>query len=175
MTDEMKQPKTRITRASARSKGRELQKWTCQQISDLLNIPWGKDELIASREASQTGTDVRLIGEAKERFPFSVECKAQETWSVLAWAKQAEANRVKGTDWLLVMKKSRIRPIVAMDAEKFFNLQQTISEAENMKALLRGARLHLNNHKCLEPKDERCDICYLLDEIDSVLLRKVPE
>lgn len=78
--------------------------------------------MIASREMGQPGTDVRLIGEAKERFPFSVECKNQEVWSVPAWIEQAKSNQAPGTDWLLVLKKNRIPPVVIMDAERFFTL-----------------------------------------------------
>ncbi len=121
-----KKKKKRISVASAKAKGRSLQQWTCQMISDLLNIPWGKDELIASREASQTGTDVRLIGEAQERFPYSVECKWQETWSLPAWIKQARSNKKEGTDWLLVCKRSHQDPIVVMDAARFFELLKTM-------------------------------------------------
>jgi len=113
---------SKIKTSSAKQKGRSLQQWTCQKISDLLGIPWGKDEMIASREASQSGTDVRLVGEVKERFPFSVECKWQETWNVIQWIKQAEDNRQEGTDWLLVMKKNRVRPVVTLDAEVFFEI-----------------------------------------------------
>lgn len=113
---------TRIRIRSAKAKGRLLQQWTCKKISDLLQLPWGKDELIASREASQSGTDVRLIGEAQERFPFSVECKAQENWAIPAWIKQAKKNRQVGTYWLLIVKKRREDPVVVMDAEIFFHL-----------------------------------------------------
>ena len=117
-----KDVKKRIKNSSAKSKGRELQNWACRKISELLGIPWGKDELIASREASQAGTDVRLIGEAKTRFPFSVECKRCESWAIPAWIKQAKANQAKGTDWLLIVKKNREDPIVVMDANAFFEL-----------------------------------------------------
>lgn len=112
----------RIKTSSAKAKGRNLQQWVCKKISELLDIPWGKDELIASREMGQPGTDVRLVGEAQERFPFSVECKWQESWSVLAWIKQAQENQKAGTDWLLVIKKNRIKPVVVMDGERFFEL-----------------------------------------------------
>ncbi len=118
----VEEKKRKIKRSSAKAKGRTLQQWTCQKISDLLGIPWGKDEMIASREASQTGTDVRLVGEAKEKFPFSVECKYQETWSIPTWIKQAKENEKEGTDWLLIMKKNRVSPVVVMDAEAFFAL-----------------------------------------------------
>ncbi len=112
----------RIKTSSAKAKGRNLQQWACQQISDLLGLPWGKDELIAPREASQSGTDVRLIGEARERFPFAVECKHQETWSVPAWIKQAKAYQRNGSDWLLILKRNRLSPVVVMDAKRFFAL-----------------------------------------------------
>ncbi len=115
----MKKP---ISRSSAKAKGRSLQQWACKQISELIDLPWGKDEMIASREASQSGTDVRLVGKAKELFPFSVECKYQETWGVPAWIKQAKDNQEKGTDWLLIARKNRMSPIVIMDAERFFKL-----------------------------------------------------
>ena len=114
--------KKRIKTSSAKAKGRNLQKWTCQKISELLGIPWGKDELIASREMGQSGTDVRLVEEAQERFPFSVECKYQETWSVPSWIKQAKENQKEGTDWLLIMRKNHKEPVVVMDGERFFEI-----------------------------------------------------
>jgi hypothetical protein len=114
--------KKRIKTSSAKAKGRNLQKWTCQKISELLGIPWGKDELIASREMGQSGTDVRLVEEAQERFPFSVECKYQETWSVPSWIKQAKKNQKEGTDWLLIMRKNHKEPVVVMDGERFFEI-----------------------------------------------------
>jgi hypothetical protein len=120
--------KKQIKTSSAKAKGRSLQQWTSQQISDLLGIPWGKDELIASREMGQNGTDVRLLGEAQERFPFSVECKNQERWDVLAWIKQAQKNQKEGTDWLLICKKNQTKPVVIMDAMKFFELLKGIEE-----------------------------------------------
>ena len=122
---------TKIKPSSAKAKGRALQNWTCEKISELLGIPWGKDESIASREMGQPGTDIRLVGEAQERFPFSVECKWQESWSVLAWIKQAQENQKAGTDWLLVMKKNRIKPVVVIDAERFFELLGKIGGKAN--------------------------------------------
>ncbi len=112
-----------ISIASRKAKARKLQQWVCQKVSDLLKIPWGKDELIASREMGQSGVDVKLIGVAKEQFPFSVECKWQETWSIPEWVKQAKANQKEGTDWLLVCKRKNEKPIIIMDAGEFFLLQ----------------------------------------------------
>ena len=101
-----------------------MQQWVCRQISALLDLPWGKDTLIASREMGQSGTDVRLLGDAAVRFPFSIECKNQETWSLPTWIEQARRNQAPGTRWLLIVKKNRLAPIAVMDAEEFFSLWQ---------------------------------------------------
>ncbi len=107
---------------SAKAKGRKLQQWTCEQISRLIGLPWGPDMHIASREGGQSGTDVRLSKEALKRFPFSIECKNQENWSIHSWIKQAKKNQKKETDWLLVCKRNRQDPVIIMNAESFFKL-----------------------------------------------------
>lgn len=111
---------------SAKNKGARLQKWVAEKISTLLDIPCGKDELIASREMGQSGTDVRLIGKAKKLFKYSIECKNQESWALPAWIKQAKSNQSKGTDWLLFIKKNRHEEIAVMSAEVFFKIQGEI-------------------------------------------------
>ena len=120
--------KKRISVQSAKAKGRKLQQWVADKISKLTDIPWGKDELIASREMGQSGTDIRLIGKAKQLFPFSVECKWQETWSIPSFIKQAKANQQKDTDWLLFCKRNSEDPIVVLDAAVFFKLLKRINE-----------------------------------------------
>lgn len=129
MTEENPKPSSaRIKTSSAKAKGRNLQNWVCQKISELIKLPWGKDEPIAPREMGQSGTDVRLVGEARTLFPFSVECKNQKTWNMKKFIDQARDNCLIGTDWLLICKRAsrtqsdRINPVVVMDAEAFFNL-----------------------------------------------------
>lgn len=116
--------------SSCKAKGRRLQGLVAQKISDVLKIPWGKDELIRSREMGQSGTDISVIGLAKELFPFSSECKNQETWSVLQWIKQAKSNTKEGSNWLLFCKKNHIDPVVIMDMEHFFSLYKRLLIAE---------------------------------------------
>ncbi len=123
--------KKRITVESAKQKGREFQYWVSQKISELLGLPWGRDELIAPREGGHIGTDIRLIGEAKKRFPYSVEAKWQETWDVPGWIRQAKKNQQEGTDWLLIIKKNRMDPVIVMAAERFFDLQRRALENDN--------------------------------------------
>ena len=112
--------------ASAKSKGRMLQQLVANKIGEILNMPVGCNECIASREGGQSGTDVRLIGEAKKNFPYSIECKRQEAWSVHGWIEQAKKNQEEGTDWLLVCKRNRSNPVVIMDMDAFFKLYEKV-------------------------------------------------
>lgn len=118
--------KARIKPSSAKSKGRELQKWVCKKISDLTGFPWGSngktDCPIESRPMGQSGTDVRLESCVKTIFPYSIECKRCESWSVPAWIEQAKSNQEEGTEWLLICKKNHSSPVVIMDAEVFFRI-----------------------------------------------------
>lgn len=74
----------------------------------------------------QSGIDVRLSKEVLKVFPFSPECKAQETFSISAWIEQAKANQIPKTDWLLCVKKKRMKPIIIIDGEVFFELIRKI-------------------------------------------------
>ena len=117
--------------ASAKAKGRRFQQEITQKIAELLNLPWGPDELIASREMGQQGVDVRLIGDALKQFPYSIEAKSQQTWAIPQWIEQAEANLIPNTNWLLICKRSqkkgvKQRKIVVLDYDHFFNLIQSI-------------------------------------------------
>jgi len=117
--------KKRIKISSGKAKARRLQNWVAKKISEITGIDCGKDCMIEGREMGQSGVDVKLYGVAKEKFPFSVECKYQETWSIPAFIKQAKENKEKGTDWLLVLKKNRHEEIVIMDADAFFDIYDT--------------------------------------------------
>ncbi len=110
----------KIKISSGKAKARELQKWVCNEISKLTGISWGKDLDIESREMGQSGVDVKLRGEAQKSFPFSVECKRQESWNVHSWIKQAKDNQKEGTDWIIFARRSHEDSVVIMDAEAFF-------------------------------------------------------
>jgi len=108
--------------SSAKAKGRRLQQWVAKKISDVLNIPCGKDELIESREMGQTGVDVKLYGEAKEKYPYSIETKNTETWQLPATIRQVKTNIKKGTTWQIFLSKNHYDPVMIMDAEDWFKL-----------------------------------------------------
>ena len=108
--------------SSAKKKGRLLQLWVAERISELTGYEHGKDKPIESRPMGQDGTDIRMEKAVLEEFPFSVECKNQETWQPHKWIEQAVKNQLKNTDWLLVCKRNRARPVIMMDAKAFFKL-----------------------------------------------------
>jgi hypothetical protein len=119
--------------SSCKAKMRKLQYYFCSLISEATGLPWGKDCPIESRPSGQNGTDVRLDDKALKLFPFSVECKNQETWSLPAYIKQSQTNQVEGTDWLLVLSKNEAGmkamgledpkdPIVVLPAKTFFKV-----------------------------------------------------
>lgn len=108
--------------SSVKAKGRRLQQWVSKWISKITKIPCGKDCLIESREMGQSGVDVKLIGEAKKLYPFSVECKNTEKWDLPRYIHQAKENCMPGTYWQVFLSKNRFSPIVIMDAECFFRL-----------------------------------------------------
>ena len=98
---------TILKTSSCKAKGRKLQQYVAEQISNILDIPWGKDELIRSRGMGQSGVDVPVLGKAKEKFPWSVECKNTEKLNLWDAIRQARDNQQDGTDWLLVVKKNQ--------------------------------------------------------------------
>lgn len=109
-----------ISVASRKAKGRRLQKEIAEYISNLLNIPAQKDGDIEPRPMGQTGRDVILRGEAKERFIFTgIECKAQESLNI--WQALAQAEEHGGKP-IVFFKRNRSDTYAVMKVEDFFEL-----------------------------------------------------
>ena len=114
----------KIKTSSAKSKGRNLQYWVCERIAKIFNIKFIQSDdtcLVHSREMGQHGTDICLRGELYNKFPFDVECKAQESLNISDWVRQARVNAKENRDWLVVFKKQTIggEPLVLMDWSTF--------------------------------------------------------
>ena len=100
-----------ISVASRKSKGRNLQKFICQEISELIGTNYNQQDdqcLIHSREMGQAGIDIILRGNAIVEFPFSVEAKCSEGLNLLETYNQVLSNVVKGTDWMIVHQRKSI-------------------------------------------------------------------
>ena len=123
----------KISRRAGKEKGKSLQRWACKQVSQLTGFKWGPpgtDLPIEPRAMGQSGADVRLEPAVQALFPYAVECKAQETWSVPAWIRQTKANCREDLHWLLIAKRNHHPPVVIVDAEHFFTLLQKRNEVE---------------------------------------------
>lgn len=114
--------------SSRKGKGRGLQYWVCERIAKMFSIDFIQSDdtcLVHSREMGQHGTDIIVRGEIYNKFPFDVECKAQENLNIPEWVRQARENNKKdGRDWLVVFKKQTIGgdPLVIMDWNCFEKL-----------------------------------------------------
>jgi hypothetical protein len=113
----------RIKVSSAKAKGRNLQKWAVEKIAGLLeyDLPKDKDDShIRSREMGQSGVDVVLSKKAKQKFPFAVECKNQESINLPEFMKQAKSNSGEHT-WPVLIVKNKIlkEPLLVMEWDTF--------------------------------------------------------
>ena len=64
---------------SAKAKGRKLQQWVRDQIIEQLEV---HPEDIESRSMGAGGEDLIMARAARQKFPFSVECKNVEKLNV---------------------------------------------------------------------------------------------
>ena len=106
---------------SAKAKGRNLQKWTRERQIEELNI---HPEDIKSTSMGAGGEDVIMARAAREKFPYSIECKNQEKLNVWSAYDQAESNS-GNYEPLVVIKRNRQKPLVVLDAEYFMKLHKS--------------------------------------------------
>ena len=103
---------------SAKAKGRKLQQWVRDQIIEQLEV---HPEDIESRSMGAGGEDLIMARAAREKFPYSIECKNVEKLNVWEAYKQASENS-KNYEPLVVMKKNNHKTLVVLDAESFVKL-----------------------------------------------------
>ena len=104
--------------STAKAKGRRLQQWMRTLLIEELEVA---PEDIESRPMGSQGEDLIMARAAREKFPFSIECKNQESLNVWRAWEQASENSGK-YDPILVIKKNNVKPLVVVDAEYFVNL-----------------------------------------------------
>ena len=105
---------------SAKAKGRRLQ----QQFRELLIEELGiHPEDIESRSMGAGGEDIIMARAARQKFPYSIECKNVEKLNVWEAYKQAEENS-KDYEPVVVMKKNNHKTLVVIDAEHFVKIHK---------------------------------------------------
>ena len=103
---------------SRKAKGRRLQNQFMQLLIEKLDID---PEDIESRSMGAGGEDLIMSKAARNKFPYSVECKNQERMNI--WQAWEQANNNKGIyEPLVVIKKNGVKPLVVLDAENFLDM-----------------------------------------------------
>ena len=103
---------------SRKAKGRRLQQQFMQLLIEKLDID---PEDIESRAMGSGGEDLIMSKAARTKFPYSVECKNQESLNI--WKAWEQANGNKGLyEPMVVIKKNGVRPLVVLDAENFLEM-----------------------------------------------------
>ena len=103
---------------SRKAKGRRLQQQFMQLLIEKLDID---PEDLESRSMGAGGEDLIMSKAARTKFPYSVECKNQESLNI--WKAWEQANGNKGLyEPLVVIKKNGVRPLVVLDAENFLDM-----------------------------------------------------
>ena len=105
---------------SAKAKGRRLQQWVRDQLIEELDV---HPEDIESRSMGAGGEDLIMARAARQKFPYSIECKNVEKLNVWEAYKQAEENS-KDYEPVVVMKKNNHKTLVVIDAEHFVKIHK---------------------------------------------------
>ena len=107
---------------SAKSKGRKFQQWVRDLLIEKLDI---HPEDIESRSMGAAGEDIMMARSARNLFPFSIECKNQQSVNIWKSYEQAEANS-GDYEPIVFLKRNNINPLVLVDAEYFVELHKKI-------------------------------------------------
>ena len=103
---------------SAKQKGRKLQQWFRDLLIEELEV---HPEDIESRSMGAGGEDLIMARAARAKFPYSIECKNQE--SVNVWKSYDQAKENSGNyEPIVIIKRNKSKPLVLIDAEHFVNL-----------------------------------------------------
>ena len=105
---------------SAKAKGRRFQQWVRDKLIEVLNI---HPEDIESRSMGAGGEDLIMARAAREKFPYSIECKNQESLNI--WKSYEQAQQNSGNyEPIVVIKRNNIKPLVLVDADYFVELHK---------------------------------------------------
>ena len=105
---------------SAKAKGRRLQQWFRDLLIENLGV---HPEDVESRSMGAGGEDLIMARAAREKFPYSIECKNQEKVNIWQSYSQAAENS-KDYEPVVVVKRNNHKPLVIVDAEYFVGLHK---------------------------------------------------
>ena len=105
---------------SKKAKGRRLQQWVRDLLIEKLEV---HPEDIESRSMGAGGEDLIMSRSAREKFPYSIECKNQESLNI--WKSYEQAQQNSGNyEPIDVLKRNNVKPLVLVDADYFVELHK---------------------------------------------------
>ena len=105
---------------SKKAKGRRLQQWVRDLLIEKLEV---HPEDIESRSMGAGGEDLIMSRSAREKFPYSIECKNQESLNI--WKSYEQAQQNSGNyEPIVVLKINNVKPLVLVDADYFVELHK---------------------------------------------------
>ena len=115
---------------SAKAKGRRFQQWVRDQLIETLSV---HPEDVESRSMGAGGEDLIMARAARKKFPYSIECKNQE--SVNVWKAYEQAGENSGDyEPIVVLKRNNTKPLVLVDADYFVRLHSELDHARYREA-----------------------------------------
>ena len=118
--------------SSAKAKGRKLQQWMRTLLIEKLDV---HPEDIESRSMGAGGEDLIMARAARQKFPYSIECKNQEKINIWESYKQADENS-NSYEPVVVLKRNKHKPLVLVDAEYFVELHNRVAKELTIDELL---------------------------------------
>ena len=111
---------------SAKAKGRRLQQLFRDLLIEELKV---HPEDIESRSMGAGGEDLIMARAARHKFPYSIECKNQE--SVNIWKSYEQAEQNSGDyEPIVVLKRNNTKPLVLVDADYFVRLHNAVNKLD---------------------------------------------
>ena len=105
---------------SKKAKGRRLQQWVRDLLIEKLEV---HPEDIESRSMGAGGEDLIMSRSAREKFPYSIECKNQESLNI--WKSYEQAQQNSGNyEPIVVIKRNNVKPLVLVDADYIVELHK---------------------------------------------------
>ena len=105
---------------SKKAKGRRLQQWVRDLLIEKLEV---HPEDIESRSMGAGGEDLIMSRSAREKFPYSIECKNQESLNI--WKSYEQAQQNSGNyEPIVIIKRNNVKPLVLVDADYFIQLHK---------------------------------------------------
>ena len=118
--------------SSAKSKGRELQKYVVRVINKVFKDKFECGDVV-SRPMGSSGVDIMMSPNARKNLPLSIECKNTKSFPSLSALAQSRANSYNKTLAAVVWKpfgKSMDESIIYFNTEDFISW---IKELQNAK------------------------------------------